>query len=102
MRARHSVREALQHPNIISFHGVADANSTTHTDDHGFCNLHALVLDYMPSGDLADAIGEDNDFVLLQWRSRVLIALQIAWAMEYHSLHGVISSPTICYLISVI
>lgn len=89
----------LHRPNIISFCGItADSIDVDHGNVH---DLQNLVIDFMPNGDVEHVLDKDEDFVLLHWRSRVLVATQVAEAVEY--LHSIfVSNLLTCSSTSII
>lgn len=67
------ILSSIEHPNLVKLHGYC-------SDPRGLL----LVYDYIPNGTLADHLhGPTRKKGLLNWQTRVDIALQIAIAVEY-------------------
>lgn len=66
----------LRHPNIVALHGLIPSSPPDGVPA-------GLVMEYMPNGNLLDALEDARADELLPWRSRVSIALQVAKAMQH-------------------
>lgn len=77
------ILSSIDHPNLVKLHGYC-------SDPRGLL----LVYDYIPNGTLADHLhGPTRKKGLLNWPTRVDIALQIAIALEY--LHFTVQPPVV-------